>query len=124
MPLNDIHARLFITTLAYCLVMALWAFWRFFRKQGVDSSYWGALVIAEVLLVIQGALGAYLYFVLGLRPARASIHILYGVISLLSIPGAYAFTKGGDQHRDMLVYGAVLAFQCGIILRAAVTGGF
>jgi hypothetical protein len=57
-----------------------------------------------------------------LQPGRGAFHILYGVVAILGIPGAYAFTKGGDERRDMLVYGGVLAFLCGILLRAASTG--
>jgi hypothetical protein len=92
----------------------------FFRKQGPDASYFGALVIGEILILVQGGLGAYLWLS-GLRPDR-TIHILYGVISVLAIPGAYLYTKGGEERRSTLIYAAVLAFLVGILFRATQTG--
>ena len=116
-----IHERLSITISAYFLVMGIWGLWRFFRKQGVDSSYWGALLIAEVLTLVQGGLGAYLWLI-GLRPDRGWFHILYGIVAAICIPGVYAYTKGTDDRRTILVYASVLLFAFGIALRAIATG--
>ena len=64
-----IHGRLARSALLYFLVVAAWGFFRFFRKKGVDSSFWGALAIAEILILAQGVLGIYLW-IIGLRPDR------------------------------------------------------
>jgi hypothetical protein len=120
MDLAEVHARLGNTSLYYFLALALWGFWRFFRKQGVDSNYWGALIIAELLILVQGLLGGYMWLT-GQRPAEG-IHLLYGVVSLLVIPGVYAYTKDGEGRRVILVYGAALLFAVGITLRAITTG--
>lgn len=122
MSLVEIHARLANTLLLYVILLAVWGLWRFIRREGVGSSYWGALVIAEILVVIQNLLGVYLWFINNLRPERGGIHILYGVISALAIPAVYVYTKGGDQRREMLVYAAVLLFTIGLVLRAISTG--
>lgn len=122
MSLVMIHDRLANTVLLYIAILALWALWRFVRRQGVDSSYWGALVIAEILILMQGALGIILLLG-GANPARGGVHILYGIVSALSIPAVYVFTKGRDERRDILIYGAVLLFNSGIALRAIATGG-
>jgi TRAP-type C4-dicarboxylate transport system permease small subunit len=116
-----VHGRLANTAMLYFGILALWAFWRYFRRQGPDSSYFGALAIGEILILFQGALGGYLALIAGLAPGR-SIHFLYGVISLLGIPAVYAFTRGRDERRDSLVYGAVLLFMVGILFRATQTG--
>lgn len=116
-----IHARLANTALLFIGIMALWGFWRFFRRQGPNASYFGALAVGEILILVQGVLGAVLWFT-SMRPGRGGIHILYGVISVLAIPGVYLFTKGREERRDMLIYAAVLAFLIGILLRAAQTG--
>jgi hypothetical protein len=116
----SVHSRLATTALLYIGLLALWGFWRFYRKQGPDSSFFGALVIGEILMLVQGALGAYLFFS-GLRPGRP-IHILYGIISVITVPAVYAFTHGNEERRDSLVYGAVLLFLVGILLRALQTG--
>jgi hypothetical protein len=122
MSLIEIHSRLGNTLLLYVAALAVWGIWRFIRRQGVDSSYWGALAIGQLLIMIQGLLGAYLWFINALRPERGGIHILYGVISALAIPAIYVYTKGADQRREMLVYAAVLLFTTGLVLRAISTG--
>jgi len=122
MSLPMIHGRLANTVILYCLALSLWAFWRFFRKQGVDSSYWGALVIGEILILVQGAIGAYMWLINALRPERG-IHILYGVVTALTIPAVYAFTRGRSDRRDMLIYATSMLFLFGISLRALTTGG-
>jgi hypothetical protein len=122
MSLVEVHARLANTLLLYVIVLAVWGLWRYLRRQGVDSNYWGALVISEIVIVAQGLLGVYLWFINALRPERGGIHILYGVISALAIPIVYVYTKGGDQRRDMIVYAAVLLFTIGLVLRAISTG--
>ena len=119
MSLVEVHARLGNTALYYMIIMALWGVWRFVRKQGLDSSYWGALVIGEILIVAQGLLGGYLWLS-GLRPARG-IHLLYGIISVLVIPGVYAYTQGEQKRRAMIIYGIALLVLVGLILRAIMT---
>jgi len=123
MTLVDIHGSLGNTALFYTIIMALWAFWRFFRRQGLDSNYWGAVVIAESLYLIQGAFGAFLFFSgIGVLSGR-TIHILYGVVSALVIPAIFFFTRGEEQRRPMLVYGAGFLFLVGVILRGMATAG-
>ena len=121
MTLTDVHGRLATTALLFILFMAAWGLWRFFSRQGVDSSYWGALVIGEILILVQGALGAYLWLS-GLRPDR-DIHFLYGIAAALVIPGVWAFTKGRQERREMLIYALMLLFMVGLLLRAMGTAG-
>jgi len=117
-----LHGRLANTVVMYAILMALWGFWRYFRKQGMDSSYWGAVVIAEVLILIQGAVGVFMR-ISGILPARGWFHILYGIVAAISLPAVYMFTKGRDERRDMLIYAAIFLFLTGIALRAMATGG-
>jgi hypothetical protein len=119
MSLAQIHGQLANTAFLYFLIIAIWGVVRFFRRQGVGSAYWGALVIAEVLILVQGTLGAVLWYT-GNRPARG-IHILYGLVSGLTIPAVFAFTKGREDRRDMLVYGVTALVTVGLIMRAVVT---
>jgi hypothetical protein len=120
MSLVDIHARLASTAVFYSLALFLWGLWRYFRKEGVDGSYWGALAIAELLILIQGILGTYLW-VTGLRPGQL-LHLLYGVVGVLTIPTVFAYTRGRDSRSEMLIYGLVMLFLGGILLRAIMTG--
>lgn len=119
MSLPEIHARLGNTALYYLIAMAIWGLWRVLRRQGVDSSYWGALVIGEILILLQGGLGGYMWLS-GLRPGR-TIHLLYGIVGALIIPGVYAYTKGESDRRVMMIYAFALLFAVGILLRAIMT---
>jgi len=121
MTVIELHGRLANTVLFYIIIMAVWGLWRYFRKQGVGGSYWGALVIAEVLLVLQTLLGTYLW-ISGAGQLAGWIHILYVVVAILIIPAVFFFTRGEEQRRAMLIYGAALLFGMGIILRAMATG--
>lgn len=122
MTVTLIHDRLSLSALMYMILLGVWGFWRYFRKQGLEGSFWGALVIAEILVLAQGLIGGYLW-IIGLRPDRGTVHILYGVASVLVVPGVFAFTKGGSDRRAMLIYAIALLFLAGLILRGIATGG-
>jgi len=121
MTLSEVHARLAITALVFCGIMTIWALWRFFRKQGINSSYWGAVIIAEVVILGQGLLGTYLWFI-GLRPERG-VHWLYGVVLALAMPLVYTFTKGRQERPETLMYGVGFLVMFFLVLRSMVTGG-
>jgi heme A synthase len=119
MVLEILHGGLSNTAQFYFFAIAAWGFWRFFRKQGVDSSYRGALVIAEILLLSQGLIGAVLFFT-GHNPARG-VHFLYGAFVAVIIPGVFAYTKGGEGRSEMLIYGASTLIAAVLIMRAIIT---
>ena len=74
MTFSEFHGSFANTLLFYFVALAIWGSWRFLRKEGVSSSYWGGLAIAEVLLALQFFIGVYL-MVTGIRPAR-SVHLM------------------------------------------------
>ena len=120
MTVSEVHGALANTALYYFIVLAVWGTFRFVRKQGVDSSFWGALVIAEILLSIQFLLGGYMWLS-GLRPGR-SVHLLYGLVSLMPLPGMFIYTKGRSERPEMLMYAVIALVMLGLLLRATFTG--
>jgi hypothetical protein len=50
------------------------------------------------------------------------IHILYGIVAVISLPAYYAITKGRDDKEVVLTYGLLNLFLAAISLRAAATG--
>ncbi len=123
----QIHGWLGNTSGYYAIIMAGWGLWRFFRKQGIDSEYWGALVIEEGLILLHVLMGVFLYFVgpnwdppvlLG-QP----IHILYGGVSALVLPAIFAVTKGKKERPQLLIYLLVNAILAFIMYRAVRTAG-
>ena len=123
MSLAEMHARLGNTALYFTAAMAIWGLWRFFRRQGVDSNYWGAMVIAEVLYLLQASLGLFVYLSGAGELDKQYIHILYGVVAVLVVPGVFVYARGDEQRRSSLVYAVSFLFLVGIILRSASTGG-
>ena len=120
MSLAEVHARLAITAIIYCIILAVWGLFRFFRKQGVSGGYFGAIVIAEILLAIQGSLGLFLWFgVTTLRPEW--VHWLYGIVLLLGAPLVYAYTKGRQDRPEMLMYSVAFIIMIALILRSMAT---
>ncbi len=119
MSIVEIHARLGNAALIYFAVVSLWGYWRFFRKQGIDGAYRGALAIGIMLLIAQAGLGAAMWLG-GLRPGR-SVHLLYGIVSIVAVPLAYAYTRGRMARPEMLVYSTTTLITVGLILRAITT---
>ena len=118
----QLHEGLGSTSLYYFLILSVWGYVRFFRKQGIDSAYWGMLVIAELLILAECFLGAYLWLD-GYRPMR-SIHVLYGLILPLMIPAAYFYTKGRSSRSEILIYSTATIITVGLIVRAIYTAQY
>jgi hypothetical protein len=121
MPLSDIHTRLYVASAIYSLAAGLWAFYISLKNRDIDSNFWGALAINEILFVIVGVLDVVLLFGGGIAPGRPAVHLLYTATGVLTIPSAYAFTRGRNTAREAGIYGAVCLFLAGIGLRAIVT---
>lgn len=120
MSMVQVHAGLANTARLFTLAVGLWALINYVRGRGLTSSYWGALVVGELVLVGQALVGGVLYLQGG-RPAR-SLHLLYGLLVLLVWPGLFAYTEGRDTRREALFYGLASLFLFGLALRAIMTG--
>lgn len=120
MSIIDIHDGLSRSILIYCGVMAIWGMWRFFRGQGLSGGYLGAIVIAEVLLVLQGVIGIILWFGAGTYQPPY-VHWIYGIVLALSAPLVYTYTKGRQDRPEMLLYAVAYVIMIALVLRAMVT---
>ena len=118
--MTTIHGVLSNTLLLFMALAGVWGLVRYFRRGGVDGGYWGILVIGELLVLAQGILGLVLLLG-GAAPGRG-VHVLYGVVAVLTLPAAYGFLRGRDDRRASLVYGLLCLFLAAIAWRAASTG--
>ncbi len=116
----SIHTLLARTIILYAAVMGIWAAVDYFRRNNVNSNYWGALVIGELLMLGQGVLGILLLLT-GARPADL-LHFLYGVLVALSWPGAYVYTNARATRTEAGLYALVSFFIVGLAIRAIMTG--
>ena len=121
MSLVEIHSRLASTASLFIGILALWALFLRLRGRGLDSSWVGAAVVGELLLIAQGLLGAYLYWIgLGVVLPRPFLHILYGVVSVITLPAAYTyFGQLEDERVKTMAMALACAFLWGILQRAS-----
>jgi hypothetical protein len=118
--MTQVHTLLSNMISIYSLLLAAWGLANFLRRRPPDGSFNGALVIAVAMYAIEGILGVLLLLV-GERPGR-SIHWLYGVTILLTIPAIFVFTRGRNSSRESMLYGLGLLFIWGLSERAVETG--
>lgn len=111
-----LHERLQATLLLFMIAMGAWGVFNFVRKQPVLPNYQGALVIGEILILVEALLGLVLYL-MGYRLGRMDIHILYGMTTVIAIPGTFAYTRGRDGPKEGLAYACVCLFLAGLAIR-------
>jgi hypothetical protein len=116
-----LHARLLFTILLFFGALSLWGLFSALRRSGVTGSYRGALAVGELLMLAEFVLGV-IVFVSGGGPYRPSIHILYGVVAIITLPATFAYTRGRDGRTEQLIYALTCLFLCGIALRGLETG--
>jgi hypothetical protein len=118
-----LHDRLATTATFYTLVMAGWACLQVARGRGLDGNYFGAIVIGELLLVLQGLLGVFL--LLGGQASgleRPWLHGLYGLLVLLIWPFLFTYTRNQPGRRESILFAAGSLFLWGLVVRASETG--
>jgi hypothetical protein len=116
-----IHSRLGTTALLFSGICFAWGLFNYLRKQPVTSSYWGGLVILEVLMVVEVAMGA-IVLTSGGELNRTIVHLLYAATAIISLPAAYIYTGGKDTRRENLLYAVVCLWLLFIVDRSRTTG--
>jgi hypothetical protein len=94
----------------------------YIRGQGLDGGIIGAIVVGEVLVAAQAALGITMLLILGGLQQRG-IHILYGSLSVIFMPGLWIYTRGATDRRASLIWALGGLFMMGLTLRAIGTAG-
>jgi hypothetical protein len=109
----------------FAAVAGVYGLYLYFRKQTVTPSYWGIIVVGNLLTVGQGAIGLLMAFS-GAQTGEWT-HILYGITAALWIPIIsfinQQFNKGERNVRETLIVAVVSLFQVGVAMRAIGTGG-
>jgi hypothetical protein len=121
MTFSMIHGTLANSVLMFMLIAGIWGIATRVRNQDITGNFWGILAVGELLVLAQGILGVYLW-IIGERPGRMGVHILYGIVAVISLPAYYAISKGRDDKYAALAYGLLCLFLAAISLRASVTG--
>ena len=115
----ELHNTLARSGILFAVAVGLWAAWSFIRREGVSSSYLGALAIGEGLMLVQGVLGIVLVLT-GAQPHNL-LHFLYGFLSALSWPGVYIYTHARTARAEVGWYALASLLTFGFTVRAVMT---
>jgi len=118
--ISSAHSVLSNSSWIFLAMLGLWGLFRSLRNQAVNPSYLGALIIGEVLILLQGILGTILW-IGGSQPGR-SVHLLYGVFAVILLPALFAYLRGDDSNRAQWTYAIGVLFLFVVALRAITTG--
>jgi hypothetical protein len=126
MTLSQIHDGLADAAGLFVAVLGLWALFLRIRSMPLDAGWYGTAVVGEILLVAQGVLGLILYLQgFGVMLPRPFMHILYGVVAVVTLPAAYSYFGGLEDDRvKSLAMFFVCFFLWGIIVRASSVAQF
>jgi heme A synthase len=116
-----LHNGLSRTATLFLLALGIWAIIQFLRNKPLGPSWYGAAVVAQILLVVQGLLGAWMYLFggQGALLARPFIHILYGIVAIIALPSAWGYFSNLNEERvQSLAMGLTCIFLWGIVLRS------
>lgn len=116
----SIHHTLYNMVSLYTLIVGVWGLVNYARHRAPDGNYNGALAVAVGLFVVEAVVGIILQF-MGASPSR-SIHWLYGVTIVITIPAIFFFTRGRNSARESFLYGIGMIFIWGLAERALETG--
>jgi len=100
--------------------VGLWGLISFLRGASLAGSISGALVIGQVLIVVQGLFGVLLYMK-GARPAT-SVHYLYGITAVVVLPAVWSYVRDRHPRQALLMYSLVSLFIAGLATRGMATG--
>lgn len=100
--------------------VGLWGLLSYARGEALSGSISGALVIGQVLTVVQGLCGVILYLD-GLRPAT-SVHLLYGATAVLVLPFVWSYMRERHPRQALLFYSLIALFIAGLAVRGMTTG--
>jgi hypothetical protein len=114
------HDRMATTVLLFMGAVGLWGMWTFIRGGALSGGLSGALVIGQVLVILQGLLGAVLYLD-GFRP-QGIIHILYGITAACVLPIAYSYVRERHPRQTLFFYSLTALFIAGLAIRGMATG--
>lgn len=121
MPLTVVHDRIADAAAIFVAALAIWALiWRI-RSRPLDGNWYGAAVVGELLIAAQCIIGVILYFQgLGASLPRPFMHILYGIVAVITLPAAYGYLgQLKDEGAKSLGMAFICFFLWGIVLRAS-----
>lgn len=119
MILTDVHCRVGLAVIFFSFALGIWGTLSFLRGMGVTGSYFGAVIVGEILILAQAVLGVILLLT-GHFPMDG-LHLLYGVVTPIAWAAVYVYTRGGQTKREMIIYALMSFFVMGLAIRGIMT---
>ena len=117
--LITVHGGLARTLVLYLAFVGVWGIVAWRRGEGISPSFRGALILAWLTGIAQGAIG-FAVWVTGSGP-RDSLHVLYGFALAVALPLGYLYAREREPRQQSLVLGLVLLFAAGLAIRGITT---
>jgi hypothetical protein len=123
--ITALHGLIARAMSTFALVAGGFGLFEYFRKHEIGPSYWGIIMVGNLMAVGQGLIGMWLALGPDRQPVREWVHILYGIVAVLWIPifnfaNGY-FNKQEDKLKETLILAIISFFECGVALRAIAT---
>ena len=115
----SVHGRLATVLVLYYTAVGVWGLALGVRNSGPTPGFRGAIVIAEIAAVAQGAFGALVF--LFLRAPAESLHILYGFALALAMPLAASLVRDRTARGQSVALGFAALFTAGLAIRGITT---
>lgn len=115
----SVHGRAASALVLYYTAVGLWGLVLGVRNSGPTSGYRGAVAIAVIASVVQGALGFVVFFFL--RPPPDLVHVLYGFALVLAMPLAASIVRDRAPRGQSIALGLAALFTAGLAIRGIIT---
>jgi hypothetical protein len=103
--------------------LALWATIAYWQRRPMGNLFLRIIAASQLMILIQSLVGAYFFVLLGWRPPAWIQHLLYGGLTLFTLPVVYYYTrKEPDCRRAARIWALACLFMFGLTFRTATTG--
>jgi hypothetical protein len=115
----SLHGRVATALVLYYAAVGLWGLFLGIRGSGPTPGFRGAIAIAVIASVVQGALGFLVLFFL--HPPRDFLHVLYGFALVLAMPLAASLVRDRAPRGQSVALGLASLFTAGLAIRGIIT---
>ena len=115
----SVHGRVAAALVLYYAAIGAWGLWLGVRRTGPTPGFRGAIAIAVIASIVQGALG--LVVLVSGRPPQDSLHLLYGVALVVAMPLAASLVHDRSARGQSLALGVAALFTAGLAIRGIIT---
>ncbi len=116
-----LHERLATTVMLFFLFVGLWGIVEYIRGGSLGGNVAGALIIGQVLVVVQVGLGVVM--LADGRTPDDTTHYLYGISAVVVMPFMWTYTRDRHPRQGLLLYSLLALFIFGLAVRGVTTGG-